>query len=247
MILKHLLVFSFFFLSSAKIHAEFKVPYLTSPVVDQAHMLPSNQEARLGEVLRKLKQQGGSQIQVLTLKNLDGLTIEQASIKVVDEWKLGTKDKDNGVLLLIAQQERKIRIEVGQGLEGDLPDAIAKRIISEVMIPLFQAGQPESGILLGTMNIVEKTDPQFPFKSYFEGQSFQSQQRVSKEKSLISRIFSILIFLALLILFIKNPVLFLLLLQGGGRGGYRGGGYGGGGGWSGGGGGFSGGGASGGW
>ncbi|NQZ18527.1 MAG: TPM domain-containing protein [Bdellovibrionales bacterium] len=217
--------------------------------MDQAGMIPSAQELRLSRALKALRGQGGTQLQILTLPTLDGLTIEQASIKIVDRWQLGDKEKDNGILLLVAKKERKIRIEVGQGLEGDLPDAWAKRIISEVMVPLFKAGHPESGILLGTVNILKRTDPQFSLEAHFKGQNFRSVHRKKKEESLLSRFFSFGFLIFMLILFVRNPMLFLFLLAGGGgRGGYRGGGFGGGGGgWSGGGGGFSGGGASGGW
>lgn len=228
-------------------YADFKIPRLTSPVIDQAHLLPPSHKGKLERALKTLYKSGGSQIQVLTLKELDGLSIEQASIQIVDHWKLGNSEKDNGVLLLVAQKEKRIRIEVGQGLEGSLTDAYSNRIINETMVPLFRAGHPESAILLGVINIVEKTDPQFPIKKAFEGQSFRSQHKAKKEKSLISRIFSILFLIFMIIMFIRNPMLFLLLLSGSGRGGHGGGFGGGGGGWSGGGGGFSGGGSSGGW
>ena len=97
-------------------------------------------------------------------------------------------------LLLVAKKERKIRIEVGQGLEGDLTDAHSKRIIDEVMVPLFRAGHPESGILLGVINIAERTDPQAQFKKYFAGENFRSHREVRQKKSLVSRIFSIYFF-----------------------------------------------------
>lgn len=246
MIARSLFIFlSLFFLSA---HAEFIVPKLTQPVIDKAGMIPVTTEKKLSRALKKLYQSGGSQIQVLVMPDLNGLTIEQASIKVTDQWKLGREDKDNGVLLLVAQKERKIRIEVGQGLEGDLTDAYAKRIIREVMVPLFRSGHADSGILLGVVNIAKYTDPNVSLESAFDRQSFRTHSQVKKKKSLASRIFSFLIFLFMLFLFIRNPSLFFLLLLSGGRGGHYGGGSsGGGGGWSGGGGGFSGGGASGGW
>ncbi len=233
----------FLFLSAIAL-AGFKVPRLTAPVMDHAGMIPSNQEKRLNSALKSLWSQGGSQLQVFTVKDLQGETIEQVSIQIADQWELGDNEKDNGILLLVAEKERKIRIEVGQGLEGNIPDAYAKRIIDEVMVPLFRAGQPESGILMGVVNILKRTDPKFTLDNYFAKQNFQSVHREKKKQSLISRISSIAFMLFMLFVFVRNPMLFLLLFAGGGRG-YRGGG--GGGGWSGGGGGFSGGGASGGW
>ena len=107
----------------------FDVPRLTGPVVDRAGMLSAAAEGQIANALRRLHQQpDGAQIAVLTVPNLGDETIEQASIQVVDAWQLGSEAKDKGILLMIAQAERRIRIEVGQGLEGDLPDAYAKRM-----------------------------------------------------------------------------------------------------------------------
>ena len=89
------------------------------------------------------------------LPKLEDETIESYSIKVVDEWKLGSKDKDNGVLLLVATLDRKVRIEVGRGLEGDLPDALAGRIIRAGIIPFFKQGQTGAGVLVGLSLIAE--------------------------------------------------------------------------------------------
>ena len=244
--LKIAVCFLFVILFTLTSQAEFKVPKLSAPVVDKAGMLSSSAKGHINAALRKLKKSGGSQIQVLTVKDLSGLTIEQASIQVVDKWKLGDEEKDNGVLLLVAQKERRIRIEVGQGLEGSLTDAYSKRIIDEVMVPLFRSGDPGSGILLGILNIAKRTDPKVDFKSYLQGSNgFKSKVQKKKESSLISRVLSAIFYIFLFLLFLRNPMLFFLLLAGSGRRG--GGGFGGGGGWSGGGGGFSGGGASGGW
>jgi uncharacterized protein len=233
-------------LLTLQVFAQFQVPRLQGPVMDQAGIISSGTEARLSKALLYLRKNGGSQIQILTIKSLAGESIEQASIQIVDQWELGEKGKDNGVLLLIADKEKKLRIEVGQGLEGDLPDALAKRIISEVMIPLFKSGDKSTGVMLGALNIAQRTDPKVDLGSFFSGSrnNYKSQKTVSKKKSLASKVFSFLTMLFFIILFIKNPFLALMLLSGGRSGGR---GMGGGGGWSGGGGGFSGGGASGDW
>lgn len=232
--------------------AEFQVPELTGPVVDQAHILDRGTEQKIEAALRYLHEQGGSQITVLTVPSLEGLPIEQASIKVTDAWKLGTAKGDNGVLLLVAPKERSVRIEVGQGLEGVLTDADSKEIVSDSIIPLFRAGDFPSGVLVGVYQIARKTDPNVDLTPYLEG----AVQKAPRGGHSPLRGWVLFIFFILFILF--------SLLGGGGggrrrfrRGGfyYGGGGWGGGGGfggsggggWSGGGGGFSGGGASGNW
>ena len=235
----------------------FEVPPLTGPVVDRAGLLSASAEQQIGDALRRLRDAGGAgkgvQIAVLTVPGLDGAPIEQASIQVVDAWQLGTASGDNGVLLMVARDDRKIRIEVGQGLEGDLPDAHAKRIIDESMVPLFAAGNAEQGILVGVFQIAQRTNPDLDVESFFAGgeRDWHSSRRPSRG---IPALIPILFLLFLLFAGRRAGGGFLGGLLGGmvlgglaGRG-HGGGGFGGGGsGFRGGGGGFSGGGASGGW
>ncbi|MEN9835559.1 MAG: hypothetical protein RL011_1752, partial [Pseudomonadota bacterium] len=140
---------------------QFVVPPLSAPVVDAAQILAPQTVQRLGVVLRTLRDQGGSQVAVLTVPELGGLTIEQASIQVADAWKLGSATKDNGVLLMIAAAERAVRIEVGQGLEGQLTDAHSRRIIDRVMLPYFKNGDYDSGVIAGVVAILQHSDPDF--------------------------------------------------------------------------------------
>ncbi|MGE3973197.1 MAG: YgcG family protein [Bdellovibrionales bacterium] len=135
------------------------MPAFTAPVVDQAQVMSAETESKLSQALESVRKKGGSQIAVLTVASLGGEAIEQVSIQVVDRWKLGTATKDNGVLLLVATQDRQVRIEVGQGLEGDLPDAYAKRIVEDTIVPYFKAGDVESGIVAGVQAILSRTDP----------------------------------------------------------------------------------------
>lgn len=236
--------------------AAFTVPELTGPVVDQAGMIDVTTERALETGLRALRDQGGSQINVLTVNTLEELPIEQASIQVVDKWKLGGRKNDNGVLLMIALKERRLRIEVGQGLEGSLTDADSKRIIDQAIVPLIRAGDVNSGVLVGVYQIARKTDPTFDLAPYFEGKirkRAQEQHRSGPGRILIF----ILVFLAIVALSGRRRRRAGFFGGGwGGGGGFGGGGWGGGGGfgggsggggWSGGCGGFSGGGASGGW
>jgi uncharacterized protein len=232
----------------------FEVPRLTSPVMDEAGIMSVDGLQRVQRLVRAVQESGGSQISVLTVKSLGGLTIEEASIKVVDQWKLGRQDKDDGVLLMVAPNDRRLRIEVGRGKEGDLPDAIARRIINQVIGPAFRGGQFDDGILLGVAAIIQKTDPGFDL----EGAGAPRPRTRSGGGGSAANLILILFFiLSTVLVLILRVIQFLGLMPRssftrsygssgwGGGGGWSGGG--GGGGWSGGGGGFSGGGSSGSW
>lgn len=228
----------FLFLSALVFNAgAFTVPELTGPVVDQAQILSPQAKQRISQTLISEKQNGGPQVQVLTVKSLDDETTESAAIKVFDAWKLGKEKEDDGVLFLIAPYEKKLRIEVGQGLEGNIPDVIAKRIISDIVVPYFKRGEFDQGVMQGVTAILTYAhDPS----------QAQKQTEENKTEHFISKYFVFFILGIWIIIFILNPQLALLILFSG-RGGPSGGGFGGGGGWSGGGGRSSGGGASGGW
>lgn len=221
------------------------VPTRAAPIVDQAGLLSRNVSNALSNALFQIKKQTGNEISVLTVKSLEDETVDSYSIKVADQWKLGDKEKDNGVLLLIALEDRKMRIEVGQGLEGKLPDIVAGRIIRS-MTPYFKKGDYKSGIIIALSQIVDKT-----------GGELTNTPKVRNRRS--KKSFSSIILIIFIILSIFSGKgrrgggrgLLLGLLVGGALGGrrssYGGGGFSSGGGSFGGGGGFSGGGASGGW
>jgi len=132
-----------------------EVPEHSGPVVDLANVLNRGDQAKIASSLLQFQQKYGPQLQVLVVPSLEDETIEGYSIKVVDKWKLGAKGKDDGVLLLVATENRKVRIEVGRGLEGVLPDVIAGRIIRTGIIPFFKQGQTGAGILVGLGMIAE--------------------------------------------------------------------------------------------
>ena len=216
----------------------YEVPTLNSPVVDKAKIFSYKANKTLSSLLHDFKSKTGNQIALLTIPSLNGEVLESVSIKVADKWKLGSEKEDNGLLILIAKKERKVRIEVGQGLEGVITDLLAKRIIDYTITPHFKRGDFDSGIVNATLMIIQKIDPKYKFKSNYKSIS----KSPKKKTTLLQYIGKGIVFLLLLILFIKNPWLFILLMSGGrGRGGGGFGGY------SGGGGGFSGGGSSGGW
>lgn len=126
--------------------AGLEVPYLSGRVNDQAMILGDAFEEQLEEQLRVLEEETGAQVAVLTITSLEGDPIEDYSIRVVQTWKLGREGVDDGVLLLIAREDRRMRIEVGYGLEGALTDAQAGRIIDRLMAPRFREGDFEGGV-----------------------------------------------------------------------------------------------------
>jgi uncharacterized protein len=136
-------------LSASLSVAEVAVPPLQSRVTDLAGTLSAGEVVQLEQKLAAFEAKKGSQIAVLIVLTTQSETIEQYSIRVVDAWKLGRKRIDDGVLLIIAKQDRAVRIEVGYGLEGVLPDAIAKRIVDEIIVPKFKQGDFAGGINAG--------------------------------------------------------------------------------------------------
>lgn len=230
--------------------AEFEVPPLRSAVTDLAGLLSPDTRQRLESALQELQRRGGTQLAVLTVPDLAGLTIEQASIRVADAWKLGSEEKDDGVLLMVARDERRVRIEVGQGLEGVLTDAWSKRIIDEAITPLFRQGDMDGGVMVGVFQIARRTNPDVDLTPWLEGRPRARAGGPHREPGLLHTLFV----LALVALVLSMRMGFLPFLFLGGRGmrrghfsgGFSGGGFSGGG-FSGGGGGFSGGGASGSW
>lgn len=129
--------------------AEVAVPALTARVTDLTATLSGEQKSRLENDLAALEARSGAQLAVLLVPSTRPESVEQYALRVAEAWKLGRKGKDDGVLLLVAKADRKLRIEVGYGLEGDIPDAAAKRIIDETMAPRFQAGDFAGGVAAG--------------------------------------------------------------------------------------------------
>jgi uncharacterized protein len=134
------------------------VPPLNSRVTDLTGTLTAGQQSDLEDKLAAFEQRKGAQIALLIVPTTRPEAIEQYSIRVVDEWKLGREHSDDGVLLLVALQDRALRIEVGYGLEGVLPDAIAFRIINETIKPLFRQGDIHGGVTAGLTRIMQVVD-----------------------------------------------------------------------------------------
>jgi len=214
------------------------VPHATGYVNDHAGLLSPSTRLKLEHFLEKFEKSDSTQIAVLTIPSLEGESLEGYALKVAEQWGIGQKGKDNGALLLIAKAERKVRIEVGYGLEGRLTDLLAGRIIDYEITPRFKQGDFDGGVIAGVAAIAEAV------RGEYQGTGHAGRAKKGPPWGI----------LALLLFF--GPVLTLL----GGRrrphrrGGFwiggppfgGGGGFGGGG-FSGGGGGFGGGGSSGGW
>ncbi len=131
-----------------------EVPYLSRRVTDEAGVLSSSTIQDLELRLKQQEDSTSNQVAVLTIPSLEGEALEEYSIRVVDTWKLGQKGKDNGVLLLVVTQDRKVRIEVGRGLEGALPDITCGTIIRKDIVPRFKEGDYDAGVRAGVDGIV---------------------------------------------------------------------------------------------
>jgi uncharacterized protein len=129
--------------------AQVPVPGLTGPVVDTAGLLDAGSRRRLEELARsaRARENGeGVQLQYCIVPSLEGESIEDFSIRVAEAWRLGTKGRDNGLLVTVAVRDRRFRIEVGGGLEGEIPDALARRIGDQILRPAFQQGRFGDGL-----------------------------------------------------------------------------------------------------
>ncbi len=227
------------------------VPKLKARVNDNANVITSNDERKLEALLQDVEAKTSSQVALLTISSLQGENLEDYSMRVAQSWKLGQKEFDNGVLLLVAMKEKKIRIEVGYGLESIITDAKSGYIIRNYIVPGFKKGDFSGGITSGLLAISGLVTKEFEITDE-DLAKYNQQQKAGKRKQIP---FGLIIFLFMFIfgglgrrrggLF---TALFLGSMLGGGRSSRGSSGFGGGfGGFSGGGGGFGGGGASGGW
>jgi uncharacterized protein len=226
-------------------------PALTGRVVDQANIIQPGTRATIEQKSADLEEKSGIQLVVATVNSLEGQEIEPYANELFRKWALGEKKKNNGVLLLVAPNEHRVRIEVGYGLEGTLTDALSKVIISNAMTPRFKAGSFSEGISRGVDDIITVLTTDASEWQKRPSLRLDYQQPVDSTSWLIFA--AVLVFFILLIVsptfrwLFFNVVLNALASSGSSGGGYSGGGYSGGGGFSGGGGSSGGGGASGSW
>ncbi|NKB52773.1 MAG: hypothetical protein GKR97_11190 [Rhizobiaceae bacterium] len=145
----------FFDAAQYPVFSQQAVPTLTGRVVDLANMINAGDEADLTARLEAHEKVTSNQIAVLTISSLQGEALEDYSLRVARSWALGQKDANNGVLFLVAKNDRKMRIEVGYGLEGTLTDAISSFIIRQTVTPLFKQGLFNGGIVAATGQIID--------------------------------------------------------------------------------------------
>jgi uncharacterized protein len=135
-----------------------QIPPLTRPVTDLTATLDAGQSARLEAGLRAFEARKGSQIAVLIVPTTQPETIDQYTIRVAEQWRIGRAKVDDGAILVVAKDDRTLRIEVGYGLEGALNDATSKRIIDEIIVPRFRRGDFVGGINAGVDGIMKVID-----------------------------------------------------------------------------------------
>ncbi len=231
-----------------------EVPRLEGRINDKAGVLSSSTSREIDSYLAAVEKATGAQIALLTIPSLEGDALESYSLRVAEAWKLGSAEQDNGALLLVAMEEREIRIEVGYGLESVLTDAMSGYIIREAIVPEFKSGNFDRGITAGLQAMGGVVTGDTPITVE------QIQDSRKEEESGGVPVFFLIFILVFLFGRIgryrryrrrgMSPMSAFFLgsmLGGASRGGSSSGGFGGGGGFSGGGGGFGGGGASGGW
>jgi len=134
--------------------AAFEVPKLTGRILDQASLIDGATEQRINKLLAGHEKASSNQVIVATFKDLQGYSIEQAGVDMGRAWGVGQKDADNGIVLILAEKERKVRIEVGYGLEGVMTDAVSASIVQQIILPMFKKGDFNGGLLAGTEAIV---------------------------------------------------------------------------------------------
>ena len=212
-------------------------------VNDYAGVIDGANSAKITSLIGELQEKTTAEIAVVTITSLESQNLEDFTNRLFAGWGIGKKGKDNGVMILVAVNERKIRIETGYGVEGVIPDGAAGAIIREDMAPYFRSGDMGAGILAGTYAVANRIAAGYNVQ--LTGSYAPAYSGRTRKATVIEKILSFIFMVFMIILFIKNPWLFLLLLSSGrhgGGGGFGGGGFGGFGGGS-----SGGGGASGGW
>ncbi|MGR7997450.1 TPM domain-containing protein [Xanthobacter sp. ZOL 2024] len=186
-------------------------PDLSGRVVDAAHVLDPSTRAELDGLLAAQEAKASDQFVVATVPSLEGQSIEEYANALFRAWRLGQAKANNGVLLLVAPQERKVRIEVGYGLEGILTDAVASAIIRNAIIPAFKAGDMSAGILKGAQAILEilNLDPE----------EARARAREAETPGMTAEDWEDLIFLVLMLAFWAYVI--WRVTRGGGSGGGR--------------------------
>lgn len=197
-------------------------------VSDYAGVLDARARAGLNELLLRLERKTGAEVAVVTVRSLDGGDIDSYASALFSEWKIGKKGKDNGVLIVVAIEERAWRIEVGYGLEGLLPDGLCGQIARERMIEPFRDGRFGDGLTAGALAVaaVIAKDAGTSLEEIGGPSGYETGARPAGGRRAFSW-WRLLFFLIMIPIVIRNPWL-LLFMMGGRGGGWSGGGFGGG-------------------
>lgn len=237
------LMLGLFLLSGAAAFAEAKVPPKPTTniyVQDYAGVLSGETKSRIQSISSRLAEKTKAQVVVVTVKSIEGAALEDYSLTLLREWAIGDAQLNNGVLLLVATGDRQSRIEVGYGLEGRLPDAKTGRIQDEYMVPYFQTGDYDKGILNGYLALASEAAKEYNLELKTDAQPGPQARTVAKQADGWDAIpwwLKAILFAGLLLLFILDWVffggtitylIFSMLLRGGKGGGGGGGGFGGG-------------------
>jgi uncharacterized protein len=210
-------------------------------VNDFAGIIPQDVAQKLNGLLQELEEKTTAEVAVVTIADLEGEDIEGYAVDLFENWGLGQRGKDNGILILAAMAQREIRIEVGYGLEGILPDGLVGEIIRQQITPAFKTGDYGRGLLAGTVAVVNIIAKDAGVQLEGLRGINHKQYPASTPRKRLGGFLSLILFFLLFLLFLRYPRLFALLLLSNILGGGRRGGYWSGGGFSGGFGGFGGG------
>lgn len=198
-------------------------------VNDFAQVIDSRTEKGLTTLLTQLERQTGIAFVVATFPSLEGSDIETFAADLYQQWGIGKKGEDKGLLMLAAIEDRNARIEVGYGLEGVIPDAFAGRVLREVMFPRFHEGQYSEGFFEASLVFIQRLEDKLGFQLKVQQAPGYAAGRRTGLFALLPWPVKILFGLGLLYMFIRHPFLFFFLISSMGRGGgFRGGGFGGG-------------------
>lgn len=183
------------------------LPELTGRVVDKANVLSPVQFSNMSKRLEKYEEETGNQMVVCFIESLNYYTIEDYSIRLAEKWKIGYKGKDNGIIMLFAMEDRKMRIEVGYGLEPYLTDSEAKLVIEKILVPAFKKGRYYDGIM-NAIDIIEKETRPDPDDIISRKYKTLEPKLIIKERKQIRLFILILFFIGLI-----QSILFVLLIE----------------------------------
>ncbi|MBI4124448.1 MAG: TPM domain-containing protein [Deltaproteobacteria bacterium] len=201
-------------------------PAPQGPVNDFAQVLDARMEKGLTAVFTQLEKQTGIAMVIATLPSLEGADIETVAADLYQQWGIGKKGEDQGILMLAAIEDRNARIEVGYGLEGVIPDAFAGRVLREVMFPRFREGQYGAGFFDASLILIQRLEEKLEFQLKAGTIPHSPRRRQESLLALLPWPVKIFLGLGLLFLFFRHPWL-LFFIPWSGRG-FRGGGFGGG-------------------